>query len=55
MIVDVTEQAGATLDIMKRAASRYFNSGKSIDNIRVVGKGFDETLKRADFEKVKNN
>ncbi|MDR6570882.1 gas vesicle protein [Chitinophaga ginsengisegetis] len=54
VIADVRNQAGATLDIMKRAAARYFNSGKTIDNIRVVGKGFDQVLQRSDYVKKTN-
>ncbi|GEP89294.1 RHS repeat-associated core domain-containing protein [Chitinophaga terrae (ex Kim and Jung 2007)] len=53
IILDVTKQAGATLEVAKRAASRYFGQGSSKDFIRVVGEGFDETFTRGEWLKNK--
>ncbi|MBW8686983.1 CdiA C-terminal domain-containing protein [Chitinophaga rhizophila] len=53
LILDVTEQVGATFNVTRRAVARYFGTGKSITNIRVVGRDFDEVLKREYFVKTK--
>ncbi|HEX8545319.1 MAG TPA: RHS repeat-associated core domain-containing protein, partial [Cytophagaceae bacterium] len=51
LIIDLTEQTGATLDIAKRGVGRYFGQGNSKELIRVVGEGFDQIFKRNDFIK----
>jgi RHS repeat-associated protein len=48
IIIDVSDQAGATLDVVKHGLKKYWGQG-SKDVIRVVGKGFDETYKKSDF------
>ena len=50
IIVDLTQQAGASLDVAKRAVARYYGQG-SKESIRIVGEGFDQTFKKSDFKK----
>ena len=48
IIVDVTEQAGASIDVVKQGLKKYWGQG-SKDAIRVVGKDFDQTFTKADL------
>jgi RHS repeat-associated protein len=55
VILDVTQQAGATIDVARRGVNRYFGQGTSITEVRIIGKGFDEKLTRSDWLKFKNS
>jgi hypothetical protein len=45
VILNFTNQEGATLEIARRGVARYFGtSGGNTQNVRIIGKGFDEVL-----------
>lgn len=55
LILDLTKQAGATIDVAKRAAARYWGYGETKETIRIVGQGYDEVLRKSDFKKPKTS
>jgi RHS repeat-associated protein len=49
LILDVTGQEGANLEVVQHALKKYWGQGQSKTDIRVIGNGFDKSYKRTDF------
>jgi len=49
VILDVSGQEGATREAMEKGLKRYWGQNSSIQDVRVVGNGYDQTYKKTDF------
>lgn len=48
-ILDVSTQNGASQEVVERGLKRYWGQNSSVQDVRVVGDGYDKTYKKSDF------
>jgi RHS repeat-associated protein len=55
IIIDVTNQQGASREVVERALKRYWKQNKSVNDVRVIGNGYEQQYSRSQFYSPSNN